>query len=138
MRIYNYSFTFKNVNEIQFSYITNLFDDFSWSHGFAVLEREVSKNMNDLVINFKSSKNTMSMDGYIHAGEKDTLLKRLFKEDSDLNNNFIASVLGKEQFLSNLYFQNIGIENCDCYFTNNYGKIYKMEISKYGGLELME
>jgi hypothetical protein len=138
MKSYNYSFRFEDLNENQILFIKNIFDDYSWGQGLSVIESKFSEDTNSLIIEFKSSKNAHPIDGFSYVGKKRTLLGKVFSNNLKTSDNIIESLLGKEQFLSNMYFQDIGIENRKCFFIDNRGIVYRMEISKYGDLHLMD
>lgn len=134
MKTYNFIFEFLNINTEQKTYIINLFNDYSWPHGLAVINSEIKEDGNKLKISFQSSKKAIAINGYSYIEKKFNFLEKLKMYFQKSNDNILECILGKEQIISNMYFQNIGIENCDCLFTDHNNFKYKIEISKRGDL----
>ena len=125
-----------NIKQIQA--IQSTFEEYEWDMGFAVEEtiaNEISNNK--LLIQFVSPKNFEEIK-FGHA------------TDNDLNNNLYTRIVGKEQFISNIYF-NIGEEVMNSgeirgFFVNlgeasaerqiNFEKVYEIDFDKYGGLRI--
>ena len=97
-----YLLVFKKPNESQVQIIRETFNDFDWEQGFAVEEIVADQLVNDnLIIQFVSFKD------FVQKDEKSGKLT-LYPETTN------AVLLGKEQFLGNLY--NNDIENVETNF----------------------
>ena len=126
-----YLLVFKKPTESQVQIIRETFNDFDWEQGFAVEEIVADQLVNDnLIIQFVSFKD------FIQKDEKSGKLT-LYPETAN------AVLLGKEQFLGNLY--NNDIENVETYFcylgeASDERDIaneifFKVEYGKYSSLE---
>lgn len=124
------------LNKKQIQAIQSTFEEYEWDMGFAVEEtiaNEISNNK--LLIQFVSPKKFKEIQ-FAHATE------------DDLNNNLYTRIVGKEQFISNLFF-NIGedvMNNGEIrgFFVNlgeasaerqiNSENVYEIDFDKYGEL----
>ena len=127
-----------SLNKKQIEAIQSTFEEYEWDMGFAVEEtiaNEISNNK--LLIQFVSPKKFNEIK-FGHATE------------DDLNENLYSRIVGKEQFISNIFF-NIGedvMNNGEIggFFVNlgeasaerkiNDEKVYEIDFDKYGGLRI--
>ena len=127
-----------SLNKKQIQAIQSTFEEYEWDMGFAVEETIANDISNDkLLIQFVSPKKFKEIQ-FGHDTE------------DDLNSNLYTRIVGKEQFISNIYF-NIGedvMNNGEIrgFFVNlgeasaerqiNSENVYEIDFDKYGGLRV--
>ena len=112
-----YSIIFHNPNQEQQDRIINHFDDYSWSAGLDV-EEEITNELIDgnYVLKFKSNKHFNT-------------------SDEDYEQNIYHCLIGKGQFFSSLFFDDLGFESLKVEFIDNNDATWKVDISKYSDLK---
>ena len=112
-----YSIIFHKVNQEQQDRIKNHFDDYSWSAGLDV-EEEITNDLvgGNYVLKFKSNK-------HFNAN------------DEDYEQNIYHCLIGKGQFFSSLFFDDLGFESLKVEFIDNKENSWQVEISKYSDLK---
>mgnify|MGYP001277691735 CR=1 FL=1 len=115
--MYTYSIIFSEPNQKQQDRIISIFDDYSWSAGLDV-EEEVTNELIDknYVLKFKSN-------------------KHFNNTDEDYEKNIFHCLIGKGQFFSSLFFDDLGFEDLKVEFIDNEENSWKVDISKYSDLK---
>lgn len=126
---YSYCLVVKNVNDKQQKICQEIFEDYKWESGLdvhkVIVDQLIGKN---LVIQFVSHKN-FDLD------------------DDSIGKNIVHRLLGKDQFISNLYYT-FEFDSAEAWFAVLGGAsdkrdkenevVYQIEFSKYGELQKTE
>ena len=130
--LYDYRMIFYSINKKQRDYLIHHFQEYSWGMGLAIAHCTVSEmpkvgflksfsnNEADIEFQFKSVKR------YTHKDDEWT--------QTDLEELLDTRLVGKEQFLSNIFYSDQGLEVKNIKFYDQENTVYKIEISKYGGI----
>ena len=118
---YHYELHMKDLNDKQIAYMKSQFDEYTWDMGFAVTKFEFKEDGNIFKIAFDSKK-------YFNADEDEW-------GDQDLAQNIVTRLIGKGQFFCGLWSSDFKFEDKDIIFIDDQKNEWKVEISKYGGLD---
>ena len=119
--LYSYKLIFFNINDLQLDFLIAHIDDYAWENGLAISKCTLTKDKEKCEFSFKSIKN------FEYKEEEDW-------QEEDLDKNLLTRMIRKEQFLSNIFYKSIDIEEKKVIFVDDNGKDYEVEISKYSGL----
>ena len=123
--MFKYSIIFKSPNKSQIERISSHFEDYSWEGDFHVEEEITNKVVNgNYLIEFKSKKHFDPSDAEGEFGEI----------DEDFEKNIYNNLIGKGQFFSSLFFDEMGFEELDVNFIDSDNNEWKVDISKYSDL----
>jgi hypothetical protein len=117
---YDYILSASKLNVEQKEFLIEHFQDYDWEMGLAIKECDVFDEKENITFKFSSSKSFC------------------LKPDGDSENNLLTRLVGKQQFFSNMFFSNLGFDGLHIIFTSSTGDNYKVEISKYGSLEILD
>lgn len=124
---------FYSINKKQRDYLIYHFKDYSWEEGLAIAHCTVSEmpkvgflksfsnNEADIEFQFKSVKR------YAHKNDVEWT-------ETDLEELLDTRLVGKEQFLSNIFYSAQGLEEKSIKFYDQEQTLYNIEISKYSGI----
>lgn len=136
VQLFNYKLTFNNINEEQKNFIIERFNDWEDpSAGLYIAELTVEY---DVFANTKVTFDNIPFDdGSLTEFSFKSPFEFEYKDlaelnDEDYENNLLAKLLGKNQFIQQLYFlgTEYKLDERQLIFTDNDGYIYDVEISK--------
>ena len=132
--LYDYHMIFHSIDKKQRDYLIAHFQDYSWEMGLAIahctvsampkvgLLKSFSKNEADIEFQFKSSKPFKDKDWTEWTEE-------------DLEEILDTRLIGEEQFFSNMYFSEIGLDDKKILFIDQNQKQYQVELSKDSSID---
>jgi len=121
VELFDYQLMFDNISDDQQEYLIGHFDNYSWDMGLAISEGFVETDGSKTVFKFNTPKSFALKDESEWTG-------------NDLENNLLTRLVGKEQFFSNMFFDEMGMEDIEITFISGADK-YKVELSKYSTME---
>ena len=121
VKLYTYTFLFKDMNEDQKQYAIDQFHDWDWGQGLYIAELIFEKKENYSKFTFKSPKKFEDKDSNDW-------------NDNDLQNNLLTKLIGKEQFISTFSFSDCNLHDLEISFFDNDATEYNVEVSKFSSI----
>lgn len=135
--LYDFRLIFNSINKKQRHWLVSHFQDYAWGGGLCIAQcfatempktsilKSFSSTDADVEFKFTSSKQ------FLYKNETDWT-------EEDLDEILDSRLIGKDQFLANIYFGDVGLVGKKITFIDQNGFPYDVELSKYPAINRVE
>jgi uncharacterized protein YqgQ len=132
-KLYEYRMIFYSINNKQRLWLISHFREYSWDNGLSIAKCLVSEMPKFGFFRFFSKKEA-DIEFKFHSTKQFKDKDASDWTDNDLDKILDTRLIGKEQFLSNIFYSQTGLETKKVSFFDHNGVEYNVEINKYSGI----
>ena len=132
-KLHTYQVHFGQITKTQRQFLIEHFHDYSWESGLAIARCWVSE-MPKIGLFKKFSNPTMDVEFKFESIKPFKDKDQQDWNEKDLENILDTRLIGKEQFFSNMLYNEESFEGCEVSFIDQNGTAYDVRIDKYSAI----
>ena len=132
-KLFTYQIHFHQITKTQRQYLIEHFDDYSWESGLAIARCWVSE-MPKIGLFKRFSNPTMDVKFKFESIKPFKDKEQQDWSEKDLETILDTRLIGKEQFFSNMFYNEESFEGCNVVFIDHNGTAFDVCIDKYSAI----